>query len=162
MNPVSSSPAYSRKGKTFVLPLPMPFTVNILLVAVNNIGTLWSVRYHCDRYTKFFFNKLNIFSAIFRKLIILFDAGDIAYGVAVLHLAGSLTGNAADTAAAMKVPQVRAVVKIGVVRHGSKTAALDDRGFGVVDVHLVPAVLKGGAIRAPRDASKRTRTLNGP
>ena len=56
MNPVSSSPAYSRKGKTFVLPLPMPFTVNILLVAVNNIGTLWSVRYHCDRYTKFFFN----------------------------------------------------------------------------------------------------------
>ena len=28
MNPVSSSPAYSRKGKTFVLPLPVPFTAD--------------------------------------------------------------------------------------------------------------------------------------
>ena len=93
---------------------------------------------------------------------ILFDAGDVACGVAVLHLAGSLTSNAADAATAMKVPQVRAVVEFGAVRHSSDAAALDDRGFGVIDVHLVPTVLEGSAIRASRDASERTRTLNGP
>ena len=95
---------------------------------------------------------------------ILFDAGDIAYGVAVLHLAGSLTGNAADAATAMKVPQVRAVVEFGAVRHGSKTAALLDWlvGIGIIDVHLVPAVLEGSAIRASRNTSERTRTLNEP
>ena len=62
----------------------------------------------------------------------------------------------------MKVPQVRAVVEFGAVRHSSDAAALDDRGFGVIDVHLVPTVLEGSAIRASRDASERTRTLNGP
>ena len=64
----------------------------------------------------------------------------------------------------MKVPQVRAVVEFGAVRHSSDAAALSDWsiGIGIVNVHFVPAVLEGSAIRASRDASERTRTLNEP
>ena len=57
---------------------------------------------------------------------ILFDAGDIACGIAVLNLDGSLTGNAANAAATMKVPQVRAVIEFGAFRQGNNAAALGD------------------------------------
>ena len=57
---------------------------------------------------------------------ILFDAGDIACGVAVFDLNGSLTGNAANAAATMKVPQVRAVIEFGAFRQGNNAAALGD------------------------------------
>ena len=56
----------------------------------------------------------------------LFDAGDIACGIAVLNLDGSLTGNAANAAATMKVPQVRAVIEFGAFRQGNNAAALGD------------------------------------
>ena len=55
---------------------------------------------------------------------VLFDAGDIACGVAVFDLNGSLTGNAANAAATMKVPQVCAVVEFGAFRQGNNAAAL--------------------------------------
>ena len=48
-------------------------------LSVDDICSCRSVTYHCDGITDLLFNKLDIFSAILRKIFVVLDSSDLAF-----------------------------------------------------------------------------------
>ena len=67
-------PCFVTKGRVHCTPASV-----FLFIAVNDIFSAWSVGNHCDRVSDLFLNKLNIFSAVFRKILVFLNSTDITF-----------------------------------------------------------------------------------
>ena len=57
---------------------PCPFFI-FLFISEDDIMSSRSIRNHCDRISDFFFDKLNVVSAVLRKIFVFLDSSDVAF-----------------------------------------------------------------------------------